>query len=94
MPTKIAKIGVISSDTGAVIQDIINITTRRNKNVSIVLYPVKVQGVGSENSIVEGIEFFNNYEVDAVVVARGGGSEEDLQPFNATEFADGIFDAE
>ena len=82
MPTKITKIGVVSSDTGAVIQDIINITTRRNKNVSIVLYPVKVQGVGSENSIVEGIEFFNNYQVDAVVVARGGGSEEDLQPFN------------
>ena len=82
MPTKITKIGVVSSDTGAVIQDIINITTRRNKNVSIVLYPVKVQGVGSEHSIVEGIEFFNNYEVDAVVVARGGGSEEDLQPFN------------
>ena len=82
MPTKINKIGVVSSDTGAVIQDIINITTRRNKNVSIVLYPVKVQGVGSEHSIVEGIEFFNNYEVDAVVVARGGGSEEDLQPFN------------
>lgn len=82
MPTKITKIGVVSSDTGAVIQDIINITTRRNKNVSIVLYPVKVQGVCSEHSIVEGIEFFNNYQVDAVVVARGGGSEEDLQPFN------------
>ncbi len=82
MPTKITKIGVVSSDTGAVIQDIINITTRRNKNVSIVLYPVKVQGVGSEHSIVVGIEFFNNYQVDAVVVARGGGGEEDLQPFN------------
>ncbi len=82
MPTKINKIGVVSSDTGAVIQDIINITTRRNKNVSIVLYPVKVQGVGSENSITQGIEFFNDYEVDAIIVARGGGSEEDLQPFN------------
>ena len=82
LPARVNKIGVVSSATGAVIQDIINVTTRRNPTVSIVLYPAKVQGVGAENEIAKGIEFFNNYDVDVVIVARGGGSMEDLQPFN------------
>lgn len=82
LPERVTKIGVVSSATGAVIQDIINVTTRRNPTVNIVLYPAKVQGVGAENEIAKGIEFFNNYNVDVVIVARGGGSMEDLQPFN------------
>ena len=83
IPKYVKKIGVVSSNTGAVIQDIINITTRRNDSVSIVLYPVKVQGVGAEEQIAKGIDFFSTYnDVDVVVVARGGGSFEDLMPFN------------
>ena len=83
LPERVKRIGVVTSSTGAVIQDIINVTTRRNSTVDIVLYPAKVQGVGAEFEIVKGIEFFNDYDVDVVIVARGGGSIEDLQPFNA-----------
>lgn len=82
IPERVNKIGVVTSSTGAVIQDIINVTKRRNKTVNIVLYPVKVQGVGAETEIANGINFFSNYDVDAIIVARGGGSAEDLQPFN------------
>lgn len=82
LPARVNKIGVVTSSTGAVIQDIINVTTRRNSTVNIVLYPVKVQGVGAEFEIAQGINFFSNYDVDVVIVARGGGSIEDLQPFN------------
>lgn len=82
IPEMVNKIGVVTSSTGAVIQDIINVTKRRNKTVNIVLYPVKVQGVGAETEIANGINFFSDYDVDAIIVARGGGSAEDLQPFN------------
>ena len=76
-------IGVLTSQTGAVIRDIINVSTRRNPQINIVLYPVKVQGNKAENEIVKGIEFFSEYPgVDVVIVARGGGSIEDLQPYN------------
>lgn len=82
LPARVNRIGVVTSSTGAVIQDIINVTTRRNPTVNIVLYPAKVQGVGSEVEIANGINFFSDYNVDVVIVARGGGSIEDLQPFN------------
>lgn len=83
LPERVSRIGVVSSSTGAVIQDIINVTTRRNPTVDIVLFPVKVQGVGAEEEIAKGINFFSEYEdIDVVIVARGGGSAEDLQPFN------------
>lgn len=86
------RIGVVSSETGAVIQDIINVTTRRNNSVDIVLYPVKVQGVGAEIEISKGIDFFSNYDkVDVVIVARGGGSFEDLMPFNTEIVATAAF---
>lgn len=88
IPRLVKRIGVVTSSTGAVIQDIINISTRRNDGVDIVVYPVKVQGVGASEQIVEGINFFSNYEnVDVVIVARGGGSFEDLMPFNTEEVA-------
>ncbi|MBQ0017438.1 MAG: exodeoxyribonuclease VII large subunit [Clostridiales bacterium] len=82
LPTDIKRIGVVTSETGAVIQDIINVSTRRNKQIDIVLFPVKVQGRYAENSIAKGIEYFNTSNVDAIIVARGGGSEENLLPFN------------
>lgn len=92
LPKYVRRIGVVSSSAGAVIQDIINITTRRNDSVDIVLYPVKVQGVGAEEQIVKGINFFSEYpNVDVVIVARGGGSFEDLMPFNTEVVARSAF---
>ncbi len=93
-PKSIKRIGVVTSETGAVIQDIINIVKRRNPNVDIVLYPVKVQGAMAELSIVKGINFFSDYDgVDVMIVARGGGSLEDLQPFNTEVVARAVFAA-
>lgn len=81
------RIGVVTAETGAVIRDIVNIATRRNPNVDIVLYPAKVQGKGSEDDVIEGIDFFDNYNVDTVIIARGGGSIEDLAPFYSEKLA-------
>lgn len=83
IPSRVRRIGVVSSPTGAVIRDIIDVTHRRNDTIDIVLYPVKVQGVGADIEIANGIDFFSNYNVDVVIVARGGGSAEDLEPFNS-----------
>ena len=92
IPDFVKRIGVVTSSTGAVIQDIIDVTTRRNDTIDIVLYPVKVQGVGAEVEIANGINFFSEYpEVDVVIVARGGGSMEDLQPFNTEIVAEATF---
>lgn len=92
IPEFVKRIGVVTSATGAVIRDIINVTTRRNSSVDIVLYPVKVQGVGAESEIVKGINFFDKEKnVDVIIVARGGGSAEDLQPFNTKIVADSVF---
>lgn len=91
LPKMPKRIGVVTSKTGAVIEDIINVVTRRNNAVDIVLYPVKVQGDKAEYEIAAGIEFFNNYNVDVIIVARGGGSQEDLQPFNTEVVARAIF---
>ncbi len=88
LPQNIKRIGVVTSKDGAVIQDIKNITWRRNKAIDIVLYDTKVQGNGAEKEIVSGIEFFSDYDnVDVVVVARGGGSMEDLSAYNTEEVA-------
>lgn len=92
IPDRIKRIGVVSSPTGAVIQDIIDVTSRRNNTIDIVLYPVRVQGVGAEYEIANGINFFSDYEdIDVVIVARGGGSLEDLQPFNTEVVAEATF---
>lgn len=90
MPTDIKRIGVVTSKEGAVIQDIINVRNRRNPYIDIVIYPVKVQGVNAEKEIAKGVKFFENYDVDLIIVARGGGSIEDLQPFNTEYLADTI----
>lgn len=87
IPQVIKKIGVVTAENGAVIHDILNVATRRNNNIKIVLYPTKVQGVGASEEIVKGINFFSNSDVDAIIVGRGGGSEEDLLPYNTEEVA-------
>ena len=85
-------IGVITSKTGAVIRDIINVTTRRFPNVNIKLYPASVQGVGASATIVKALEYFNEVKnVDVIIVARGGGSLEDLWPFNEEATARAIY---
>ena len=92
IPPKVRRIGVVSSPTGAVIRDIIDVTHRRNDTIDIVLYPVKVQGIGADTEIARGINFFSEYEsVDVVIVARGGGSLEDLEPFNSEIVANATY---
>lgn len=93
IPAVIKRIGVVTSKDGAVIQDIKNVTWRRNKGIDIVLYDTKVQGNDAEKEIVEGINFFSNYEnVDVVIVARGGGSMEDLAAYNTEIVARATYD--
>lgn len=87
-------IGVITSKTGAVIRDIINVTTRRFPNVNIKLYPASVQGKGAAETIVKGLKYFNQARnVDVIIVARGGGSLEDLWPFNEEITARAIYES-
>lgn len=88
-------IGVLTSNTGAVIRDIINVSTRRNPGVHIRLYPVPVQGPGAAEKIAEGIKFMNeNKLADVLIIGRGGGSLEDLWPFNEEIAARAIYDSE
>ena len=88
-------IGVLTSQTGAVIRDIINVSTRRNPNVVIRLLPVPVQGEGAAEKISAGIEYMNrNKLADVLILARGGGSLEDLWPFNEEIVAHSIYNSE
>ena len=88
-------IGVLTSKTGSVIKDIINVSTRRNPNVYIRLLPVPVQGEGAAEKIAEGIEYMNkNKLADVLILARGGGSLEDLWPFNEEIVANSIYNSE
>lgn len=88
-------IGVLTSKTGAVIRDIINVSTRRNPNVHIRLYPVPVQGEGAGEKIADAINFMNeNKLADVLIIARGGGSLEDLWPFNEEIVAHAIYKSE
>ena len=87
-------IGVLTSQTGAVIRDIINVSTRRNPNVYIRLYPVPVQGEGAAEKIAEAINFMDeNNLADVLILARGGGSLEDLWPFNEEIVAHAIYNS-
>ena len=88
-------IGVLTSNTGAVIRDMINVSTRRNPNVYIRLYPVPVQGQGAAEKIAKAIEVMNkNKLADVLIIARGGGSLEDLWPFNEEIVARAIYNSE
>ena len=88
-------IGVLTSSTGAVIRDIINVSTRRNPNVHIRLLPVPVQGQGAAEKIAEGIRKMNEEKLaDVLIIGRGGGSLEDLWPFNEEIVARAIYDSD
>jgi len=86
------KIGVITSPTGAVIQDILHVLKRRFSTFQLLLNPVKVQGEGAAQDIAKAIEDFNRYDLaDVLIVGRGGGSLEDLWAFNEEIVASAIF---
>ncbi len=88
-------IGVLTSNTGAVIRDIINVSTRRNPNVYLRLLPIPVQGEGASQKIAEAIQLMNEKKLaDVIILARGGGSLEDLWPFNEEIVARSIYASE
>lgn len=83
LPPRPRTIGIVTSDTGAAIRDMIRVATRRDPTISLVLYPARVQGEGAAEEIARGIETLNQYAgIELIVVGRGGGSIEDLWAFN------------
>lgn len=92
IPRFIKTLGVVTAPTGAAVRDIINIATRRNPYVQIILYPAIVQGDAAAESIVKGIHALEEAQVDVIIAGRGGGSIEDLWAFNEERVAQAIFD--
>ena len=92
VPRFIKTLGVVTAPTGAAVRDIINIATRRNPYVQIILYPAIVQGDAAAESIVKGIHALEEAQVDVIIAGRGGGSIEDLWAFNEERVAQAIFD--
>lgn len=92
VPRYIKTLGVVTASTGAAIRDIIQVASRRNPYVQIILYPAIVQGDEAIGSIVEGIRVLESLNVDVMIVGRGGGSIEDLWAFNTEEVAQAVFD--
>ncbi|HIU75428.1 MAG TPA: exodeoxyribonuclease VII large subunit [Candidatus Pelethocola excrementipullorum] len=91
IPAYVKRLGVVTAPTGAAIQDIRNISYRRNPYIQIVLYPALVQGEGAKESIAAGIEALDKLNLDVIIVGRGGGSIEDLWAFNEEVVARAIF---
>ncbi|WP_026655170.1 MULTISPECIES: exodeoxyribonuclease VII large subunit [Butyrivibrio] len=91
IPTYIKTLGVVTASTGAAVRDIINVATRRNPHIQIILYPAIVQGDQAAESIVRGIETLSEMQTDVIIVGRGGGSIEDLWAFNEEIVAEAIF---
>lgn len=100
IPRYIRRLGVVTAPTGAAVRDIINIATRRNPYVQIILYPAIVQGDQAKDSIIRGIRMLDHLgdtdpaqKVDVIIIGRGGGSLEDLWAFNEEAVAQAVFDA-
>ncbi|MGN0170539.1 MAG: exodeoxyribonuclease VII large subunit [Lachnospiraceae bacterium] len=92
IPKYIKTLGIVTASTGAAIQDIINISHRRNPYVQLILYPAQVQGEEAVSSIVNGLRRMEMVRPDVIIVGRGGGSMEDLWAFNEEEVARAIFE--
>lgn len=92
IPVFARRVGIVTAPTGAAVRDIINIATRRNPYVQLILYPALVQGEGAVASIVHGIQMLEKAQVDVMIVGRGGGSIEDLWAFNEEAVARAIFE--
>jgi len=91
IPRFAGTVGIVTASTGAAVHDIMNIASRRNPYVQLILYPAQVQGEGAAESIVNGINALENLNVDVIIVGRGGGSIEDLWAFNEEIVARAIF---
>ncbi|MDD7793935.1 exodeoxyribonuclease VII large subunit [Clostridium sp. 'White wine YQ'] len=94
LPSYVKNLGVITSETGAAIKDIINVVHRRNNSIDIFLYPSLVQGESAPESLIKGLKYFNERakeKVDVIIIGRGGGSIEELWAFNNEELAKEIF---
>lgn len=94
IPRYAKKIGVVTAPTGAAVQDIKNVTLRRNPFAELLLFPAKVQGDGAVESIVNGIRALDMRGLDVIIVGRGGGSIEDLWAFNEEATVRAIFECE
>jgi exodeoxyribonuclease VII large subunit len=95
LPVLPSRIGIITSPKGAAVRDVVRILTRRYPNVYLTVYPVRVQGEGSAEEIVKALKLFNQKKlVDVLILARGGGSMEDLWSFNEEIVARAIFSSE
>ncbi|MDD6492486.1 MAG: exodeoxyribonuclease VII large subunit [Firmicutes bacterium] len=92
IPRFVRTVGVVTAPTGAAVRDIINISSRRNPYVQIILYPAIVQGEAAPASIIKGIRMLEQKQVDVMIVGRGGGSIEDLWAFNEEAVAQAVFD--
>lgn len=92
IPSDVKTVGVVTSETGAVINDIINVTKRRNPCTNILLSPSTVSSNSAVPSIVSGIKRLEECGVDVIIVGRGGGSKEDLWVYNNREVAEAAFD--
>jgi exodeoxyribonuclease VII large subunit len=95
LPLLPRKIGIVTSPTGAAVQDMLRILNRRNASLDVLIYPARVQGVGAAEEITAGIRYCDaRSDIDVIIVARGGGSMEDLWAFNEEIVARAIFDSE
>lgn len=94
IPKFVKRLGIVTAPTGAAVRDMIQISTRRNPGIQIILYPAKVQGDGAAESIVRGIKALDRYGVDVIIIGRGGGSIEDLWAFNEEIVARAVFECE
>ncbi|MDR2547652.1 MAG: exodeoxyribonuclease VII large subunit [Lachnospiraceae bacterium] len=93
LPRYISTLGIVTSPTGAVVHDIINVAKRRNPYLQILIYPAAVQGDEAAESIIAGIEALGRAKADVIIIGRGGGSIEDLWTFNEESVAQAIFDS-
>lgn len=92
LPRYVKRVGIVTARTGAAIQDMIQISARRNPYVQLVLYPARVQGEGAAETIAEGIRYLDRLGVDVIIAGRGGGSIEDLWAFNEEKTAEAIYE--
>lgn len=94
IPDMPQKIGIISSPTGAAVQDVLNVLNRRFPVAEIIFAGVQVQGDNAATTIIDAIKKLNKTDVDVIIIARGGGSAEDLWPFNDEKLAYAIYDSQ
>ncbi len=93
IPAYVSTIGVVTSPSGSVVWDVIHVAKQRHPGIRILVYPAKVEGEGAAASLVRGMEAMQNAGVDAIIIGRGGGSLEELWPFNEEAVAHAIFNS-